>query len=648
MAQFNFKNRYFSASGADLLRTMNYVYFFSPLSDYDSGDGSRLAPYRSNWYYAPRGTTGLQATSALIFSGGVHKGSFNLGSTVSTYRHFTGNGMGVTILSLSIDQQAPISGGNNSTAYYRDVTINDLNHYISGYNGINHYIYFYNCEFLTTPAITTTALSTVYSYVTRSKIKELLSGGTITYQNNNSFIGINTTIGSIAGNLHTFERCNLIVNQASLDSYKNNYYAFDNCNFRIGTETEYTPLIGTTAEVLRETFVNRCIAAGLTVPADITDYGITLPLGRWIFTTNQIFEGITWYGSEINLFEIPRFISFGYSTIRGTKIPIVVGNNTPASIFPNSQSSVGLIYGTDSLSIASNIDITQRHKLFAESKIIWLGGKKKLTKLDIPNNLPALYGVLIDSLPNLVDKEANNIVEAGEMYMVRSLNENAASIIYNGNTYSSELSTRNNIFKGVAGVNSYTFASGSPAVYKINDILNYQSIQLRIVNKIPPDIITSGTLWRDNWYLVEHDSDQNNTTDYITYNGVNYKAGDSFLVEDVFTFTKSGNIHLRRCWDKNFNFDWYDEGSEEYSFWVNEQKPEWCDVLPEDTRCLMKNNHPLSAEMMRGEDGKYITTGHPEYYNRILGTSGVQSPDDIFIGGTYMQIRLLITTVNPM
>ena len=644
MTQFNFKDRYFSASGADLLRTMNYVYFFSP--SYIGGDGSRLAPYRSNYYYAPRGTTGLQATSALIFSGGVHKGTFDLGSTVSTYRHFTGNGMGVTILGLSINQQAPISGGNSSTAYFRDVTLSELIHYISGYNGINHYIYFYNCEFLTAPAITTTALSTVYSYVTRSKIKELLSGGTITYQNNNSFIGISTTISSIAGNLHTFERCNLIINQASLDSYKNNYYAFDNCNFRIGTETEYTPLIGATAEVLRETFVNRCIAAGLTVPADITDYNITLPLGRWIFTTNQIFEGITWHGSEINLFEIPRFISFGYSTTRGTKIPIVAGNNTPASIFPNAQGSVGLIFGDDSLSIASNIDITQRHELVTESKIIWLGGKKKLTNIDVPNNMSQLYGVLIDSLPNLVDKEANNIVEAGEMYMVRSLNENAASIIYNGNTYSSELSTRNNIFKGVAGVNSYTFASGSPAVYKINDILNYQSIQLRIVNKIPPDIITSGNLLANYWYLVEHDSDQTNTTDYVTYDGVNHKVGDSILVQaGTLTFTKSGNVHLRRCWHKDFDFD---TEVTDKAFWTNEQRPEWCDVLPEDTRCLMQNNHPLSIEMMRGEDGKYITTGHPEYYNRILGASGVQSPDDIFISGTYMQLRLTISTINPM
>ncbi|MDR2002162.1 MAG: hypothetical protein LBQ74_03955 [Prevotella sp.] len=644
MLQFNFKDKYYSASGADLLRTMNYVYFFSPL--YIGGDGSRLAPYRSNSYYAPRGTTGLQATSALIFSGGVHKGTFDLDSTVSSFRHFTGNGMGITMLDLSVSQKAPISGGNSATAYFRDLTISKLSHIIQGYTGIQNYVYFYNCEILSAPIFTTTGV--LYNYISRSKIKELLSGGTITYQNNNSFIGISTTIGSIAGNLHTWEKCNLIINQASLDSYKNNYYAFDNCNFRIGTETEYTPLTGTTPDELRTDFVARCTAAGLTVPADITDYGITLTLGRWIFTKNQMFEGITWYGSEINLFETPRFISFGYSTGRGTRIPVTISSNVPASFAPANPHSNGLNIAADSLSIAPEIDITQRHKLYIDSKIIWLGGKKRLTNIDVPNNMPQLYGVLIDSLPNLLNDTGQEVsqIEPGEMYMVRSLDENAASVTYNGSTYSSALSTRNNIFKGVADVTSFVIASGRAVVYKINDILNYQSIQLRIVNKIPSEQKKTGNLTPNYWYLVEHDSDQNNTTDYITYNGVNYKVGDSFVCQTgSLTFTTTGSIHLRRCWDKDFNFD---TEVTDKAFWTNEQKPEWCDVLPEDTRCLMQNNHPLSIEMMRGEDGKYITTGHPEYYNRILGTSGVQSPDDIFISGTYMQIRLQITTVNPM
>lgn len=342
-----------------------------------------------------------------------------------------------------------------------------------------------------------------------------------------------------------------IINQASLDTYKSNYYAFDNCNFRIGTETEYTPLTGTTAEELRGNFVTRCTAAGLIVP-NVTDYGITLPAGRWIFTKNQVFEGITWKGSEINVFEVLRFISFGYSASRGDKIPVTASKNIPASFTPNNPHSAGLSIANDSLSISSDIDITKRNNIYIDSKIIWPGGKKKLTKIDIPNDLPYQYGVLIDCIPNLLCDTGQEVtqIEAGEMYIVRSLDENAASVTYKGSTYSSALSSRNNIFKGVADATSFVIASGRAVVYKINDILNYQSIQMRIVNKIPSELKKTGNLTPNYWYLVEHDSDQNNTTDYITYNGVNYKAGDSFVCQTgSLTFTTTGSTHLRRCWD---------------------------------------------------------------------------------------------------
>ncbi|MFV0313247.1 MAG: hypothetical protein ACK5KN_16590 [Dysgonomonas sp.] len=644
MLQFNFKDKYYSASGSEIIRYFDNVYFFSP--SYVGGNGSRLAPYRSNSYSSPTNIN----TSALIFSGGFHKGNLTLNGNSSTYRHLTGNGMGVTTIDLSISQSGPTGAGTVMNAYYRDLTISKLSHNLSGYPYTGHYFYFNNCEFLDNPYLPTNNTSGSKAYITRCKLKYpvTLNPIEVIYQNNNSFIGIDTTIGSIAGALHTFEKCNLIVNQASLDSYKNNYYAFDNCNFRIGTELDYAPLIGTTTEELRSNFVARCTAAGLTVPADITDYGITLPLGRWIFTKNQIFEGITWKGSEIYQFETLRFISFGYSGRRGDKIPVTTDNNIPLSFAPNNPHSDGLVFAPDSLSVSNSVDITKRENMYADSKIIWLGGKKKLTKIDIPNDLPYLYGVLIDSIPNLLCDPGQEVtqIESGDIYMVRSSDENAASVTYNGSTYSSILSTRNNIFKGVAGVASFVIASGRAVVYKINDILNYQSIQLRIVNKIPSELKKTGNLTPNYWYLVEHDSDQNNTTDYVTYNGVNYKVGDSFVCQTgSLTFTTTGNIHLRRCWDKDFNFD---TEVTDKAFWQNEQKPEWCVVLPEDTRCLMYNYHPLSIEMMRGEDGKYITTGHPEYYNRILGASGIQSPDDIYIQGTYMQLRLPITTANPM
>ena len=634
--KFNFKDKYVNYSGSTA--TDSNSFFYSPLTL--GGNGSRANPYS-----LLNNTYSEQARTNQIISGG--RSIFTFRSTYNIDRHLIGNGMGVTVLELNRVATDYSSTGDN--LYFKDLTIKSFS-ITHNHNGTSSYR-FTGCEVLSMP-INTSANGTKQTYFTRCKIKSLSgSGTTINHQNNNAYIGISTTIGSIAGSLHTFEKCNLIVSQASLDSYKNNYYAFDNCNFRIGTETDYTPLTGTTAEELRSNFVARCTAAGLTVP-NVTDYGITLPAGRWIFTKNQVFEGITWQGSEIYLFEILRFVSFGYSTSRGSKIPITASKNVPGSFAPGNPNSGGLDIAADSLSISPDIDITLRKNLYIDSKIIWLGGKKKLAKIDVPNNMPYLYGVLIDSLPNLLNDPGQEVssgsIEAGEMYMVRSSDVNIASVTYNGSTYSSALSSRNNIFKGVANVTTFS-GTGKYVVYKINDILSYQSIQVRIVSKIPEDIITSGNLAANLWYIAEHDTDRNNTTDYITYNGVNYKAQDSFVVQPgTLTFTKSGNIHLRRCWHKDFDWATGNGVGSDYDFWINKQKPDYCDVLPEDPRCLMKNNHAMAHEMARGADGKYITSGHPDYYNNIVGAPGIAWPDNIYMSGAYMQIRLLVTTVNPM
>ncbi|GAB6122263.1 hypothetical protein [Dysgonomonas termitidis] len=639
--RYTFKDRYTDYQGVDVERifpTKFYAYA-----------GTGTAATRQNPSLST-GTIAYTTDLSIILGGGFHKLSVGTtGTSINSNRcRIIGNGMKKSIIDAILYEGHQTSGGTFEGVWLKDVTVKNVITYRLGYNGQGTYNNrYYQCEMLSMPGTTNPGVGIINNY-DRCIFRVNPSSGNI--NGNNSFVGISTTIGSIAGNLHTWEKCNLVVNQASLDSYKNNYYAFDNCNFRIGSETDYIPLTGTTAEELRNAFVARCTAAGLSVPADITDYGITLTLGRWLFTKNQVFEGITWAGSEVNQFEILRFISFGYSTSRGTRIPITASNNVPASFAPGNPHSDGLDIADDSLSIDKTVDITQRKNMYLDSKIVWLGGKKKLTKIDIPNDLPYQYGVLIDSIPDLLCDSGQEVlsgsIEPGEMYMLRSSDENTASVTYGGSTYSSVLSSRNNIFKGVAGVTTFTVASGNPVVYKINDILSYQSVQMRIVNKIPDGNIVSGNLQVDYWYLAEHDNDQKNTTDYVTYSGVNYKAGDSFTVKPgVLTFTRSGNIHLRRCWKQDFDFN---TETTDKTFWQNEQKPEWCDVLPEDPRCLMKDNHILSFEMARGKDGKYISSGHPEYYNNISGASGVLSPDDIYISGAYMQIRLPITTVNPM
>lgn len=637
MLKYNFKDRYYNYVGDNLQeKYITTLTYYSPLVQ--SGNGTRENPYRStnlNSLYLQ------QDNSALILSQGIHRVSTTIVQPAQRNKYINGSGIDSTFISFdnyTISYQ--------SLTAFKDLTFLESVIKLSGLLSLS--IRFDNCCIAEQLTFNTGGGNLI---IAKCKIYSLPVGITLNVQNNNSFINVSTTIGLQAGSLHTFDNCNLIINQSSLTNFYNNHYVFDNCNFRIGSETEYTPLTAATPDDRRVEFLARCTAAGLTPPAETTEYGLTSSIPRWLFTSNQIFDGITWLGSDINLFEVPRLISFGYNESRGKKIPITGKVSTKESFNPSTPHSVtGLDITEDSLSIDPTIDITQRNNLYIDSNIIWLGGKKKVTKLDLPNNLPAKYGVNIDSIPNLLcdagqEITSGNIVE-GEMYMVRSSGVDIATITYNGVTYSSSLSARNNIFKGVAGVTDFTEVLGKSAIYQLNDILAYQSMQVRIVNKIPSDIITTGKLTENYWYLVEHDTDQSNTTDFVTLdNGNTYYVGDSFISDGMGITSITGTVHLRRCWDQNFD---YSIESLDAAFWQNEQKPEWCDVLPEDTRCLMKNNHVRSVEMIRGDDGKYITTGHPEYYNLVLGTSGVQLPNDIYMSGTYMQIRLPITTVNPM
>ncbi|SBW07234.1 conserved hypothetical protein [uncultured Dysgonomonas sp.] len=643
MLQYNFKDKYYNQNGEDIERYYNTT-FYSPTIT--GGKGTRLSPYRSNASLVGLTASGNQA---LILSSGNH-GVSSSSMTHTFTKCINGHGIGKTIWSPAI--YIPSGTTRTDVLFFRDITFgSSLISATAPNNAYRVNTYLYQCEISTDFRFVQSGYAGFPVSINRCKNRAIptatlgTNSTSVNYSNNNAFIGINSTIGSIAGSLHTFEKCNLIVNQASLDTYKSNYYAFDNCNFRIGTETDYTPLTGTSAEELRDDFVARSTAAGLTMPPDITDYDMTLTLGRWIFTKNQIFEGLTWKGSEINLFEIPRFKLFGYSTSRGDKIAITTEKNVPASFAPNNSDSLGLDFASDSLSINSGIDITQKYNLYTDSKIIWLGGNMKLTSIDIPNDLPYQYGVLIDSIPGLLCDAGQEVavIEPNEFYYVRSKNVNEASVKYNNVIYSSALSTRNNILKGVANFTSFSANTGEPVVYKINDVLNYNSIQLRIVNKIPEAEITSGSLQADYWYYVDY-KNSNNVSGAIVYNGVSYGATDSFLAKSgISTYTAHSNLKLRRCWHKDFEFK---TGIADEVFWQNEQKPLWIDVLPEDTRCLMLNNSEKTQEM-QSSSGVYIASGHPDFYNSILGSSSIPVPA-FPIKGAFMQIRIPITTINPV
>ena len=133
----------------------------------------------------------------------------------------------------------------------------------------------------------------------------------------------------------------------------------------------------------------------------------------------------------------------------------------------------------------------------------------------------------------------------------------------------------------------------------------------------------------------------------LTFNGITYPAYSSFVAEaGKSTFTLTGNVQLRRCWKDLYNEN--DSDTTDKAFWQNEHKPKWFDVLPNDLRCLMSLNNAQQAEMQRDKAGNYIASGHPDFYNSVLAMSGNPGELAFPIKGAFMQLRLKITTQNPI
>lgn len=628
MGLYNFKDKYTTIAGIDVTSAYN-IYFLSTVSP--SGDGTRSKPYSTRQQHQKGGSG-----DALIIGSGTVTGTFYIGapSFFAPNVIIIGSGIRNTVFrDCSITRSQNSTGGGTWT--FKDLKIDSTT--ITNIFGSNMYNTFYHCDItsLNTPAVSIS----IYNCIIRvNKYSGL----------NNSYVGVDDKSIPNA-NLNLFDNCSVVLTDSDISSYRNNYLAFNNCKLRIGNEADYIALTGTTEDELRADFVARCTAEGITVNY-VTDMGETLKQGRWVFSNNSCVDGLVLGNSVIHNFEKRRLIYFGYLELRSDKIPITTDKSAPAGFSP-AYANASVSVTKDSIALTSNIDISAAVKGQAGTNIMWLGGKHQLNKLNIIHNFPKHYGVFVDSSPSIASTPVNQsggIVpyENGvqRTYLVRSNDALEATITYNGVTYSSAISTRNNIFRGVDNVTSFAPVTTNAVVYEILDFVLHQTIQMRIVNKIPAAQITSGNLQDGYWYLVEHDTDQSNTSAYVTYGSTNYMVGSSFLASGTASFTKSGNVHLRRCWKDNFNFA---TEATDKAFWENEQKPIWFDILPEDPRCLMKNNNSLESEMQKDAAGDYITSGHPDFYNSVLGVSGIAIPY-YQIQGTYMQLRIKITTQNPM
>jgi hypothetical protein len=557
-----------------------------------------------------------------IFSSGAHTGSMSLyaaqGCTIFMY----GQGINNTIF----NKKFSLTGGNEwGNGAYRIFDITFADNVTRSGAGFN----FYRCAFKYN-------IGTTNAYNSKFYVNAYVTGSAISYI---SVDPISVSLSGIQNIL--YDKCKVAISsQNDVNLSRDRYAAFNDCKFMIGSETEYTALAGNTADDLRASFVARCTAAGYTVPP-VTEFGQTnLLAGRWIFSNNSAIDGLVLKGSEIHAFEITRLFYFGCSPDRNDSIPITTDPTVPGSF-----SSVGADSNIDvkenSIQLQPTVDISQKFELKAESNIIWLGGIKWLDRFDIIHNLPKEYGVFLDST-NTLAANPSTFIDVGKTYLLRSADSNEAMIAYNGKNYSSALASMNNIIIGAAAT-SFTPVTGSPVVYEVLDNKAlHQTIQIRVVDALPPALITAGTALKNNyWYLVEHNTDQTNTTDYVAYNGKNYPVTGSFKASGTGSFTVSGNVHLRECWDDNYVY-----GSN--SIFNGHNQPTWSDILPEYPQCLMRNNNMLENEMQwDAARNTYITSGHPEFYGLVTGDGGIMTPKHQ-MRAAYIQVRTIITTRNPM
>jgi len=459
--------------------------------------------------------------------------------------------------------------------------------------------------------------------------------GAITFVDNTSFCVVENGL---------YNRCTIRLDQATINAHHAKLFAFNECKFEIGSETEATPLSGSNADELRQDFIRRCTEQGINLQ-EYNEYREKNKMGRWIFSNNSIVGDYkTLEGSEIDLFAKKRGIYFGHTSDTVHNITISDDAVSPMSFTP--ETPVDNIIITDNSIQPDSFTLNDKSEAYADSNIIWLGAEKKLDNIHILHSFASELGISIDNVSSFGDPVSEDGIEADELYIIRSSDSEPASIKYADKIYDSSLDTRNHIFRGINGISGWTVESGNPVILPITDVINYQTVQIRLVSEIPTPQITNGSLQPGYWYFIAPD-DLSDTSGTVTYKGKQYPCYGSFLTDDDTSFAITRNCHLRRCWRQNYNDP--EEEITDKSFWENKQKPKYFDVLPEDMRCFKKEGLHLrpSPEMETDENGNYIASGHPDFYSKINSSPGYITP--LFpITGAFMQLRIPITSQNPM
>lgn len=636
MSRHRWKEVYVDKNGVSIDKTL-YTYFFSNLGANNSGNGTLSNPYKNK--------ASIPGHQGINYNLIVADGHNNLlvENTTTRYVNIIGQSMYGTRLFLTH------TGNTNGWSNTMMGLVKDCLFVGSVSEGINGNTYNMACYDSIVDLANSNKLATI-SLLYRSILRNtFIPFSTHSNKNILQYLVLDAlkTESILQTNLNIFESCDITIDSAAtLNSYKNNYHGFTNCRFKIGAETDYTALTGTTEAQLRNNFKSRCEAQGFAVP-DVTDYNETLPMGRWVFADKCTFDGYILRGSIIDKFQTRRFILLGNTGKVVDTLPIGIGSE-PFSFNPNSPKDNGIALNENSIALSDDVLLDQISDNRISSSIGMLKeeGLAKLTLFDVVNNFDSSQGVRVAG--DRAFGEPITKVDADTNYLIRSTDESEAIVTYNGVNYSSSLSTRNNIFRGVTDKSTFE-KSANAVVYPVTDLAQQSVVEMRIVRELPPQIIKNGNLLADFWYFVASDN-VNNPTGTIRYKGVDYSFGSSFLVDaGDLTFTigneVGNNLHLRRCWVENY--DPNDKTYIDYAFWQGKQQPQWVKVIPSDLRCLMTNNKMSSEIFAIDQQGEYVTSGHPDFYTLINGDAGF-SKQSFPIVGKFMQVRLNVSTYNAV
>lgn len=467
------------------------------------------------------------------------------------------------------------------------------------------------------------------------------------FSHHNSYIQINHTADhkDLSRPHSLFSDSTIEITQQVLKDFKGYYHGFDDCKFKIG-DGEAVKLVGTSEEELRSNFVQRCNDAGITITAEEMKY--------WVFANGASTDGKILKGSILAKFVERQHLQEGLGAFNYfvESIPIVAeGAVTPNSIGATRGKSMRS--DGKSLLIDATFKTDRMDEAHITSNVISFRGVKEFSKLNILDNIPNGVGVSLNAQHPIEGEgvsvkkviEGTATLKPNERYLLRPNLEDGATAEYaaikiKNQDFNSSLGERKNVVLTGDSVlpQDFTITAGDPMLYLVPNAETYQAYEIRIVDEIIGEAKKSGNLEKGYWYIVEPDSSEDETGT-VQIGSKNYPCYGSFLATDTASFKAIGACSLKKCFA--------DDDQKVETFFEGKQKPKWFSVLGDDMRAIRKNSSMYENELQLGFDGRYIGSGHPQFYEMVNGHSGIKAVG-MPIKGKYFQVRVKVTSLNIM